>query len=717
LTEQLVHVVAINLGRIGLQTDYVYDALNRVTNRNYSTPGGTPANYQASPNVTYTYGTTAPAIGKLTKVESSVSTTEYTGFDILGRVTGAKQTTDGTDYATAYTYNLSGALIEETYPSGRVVKNTLDSNGDLAMTESKRNSAAGYWSYANSFTYNPAGAMTSMQLGNGRWEGTTFNARLQPTQIVLGTVQSATDSLKLNYDYGSTANNGNVLSQTITVPTVGVNNGFAAVQTYNYDSLNRLKDATENITPNGGSQTQSWKQTFTFDRYGNRNFDQANTTRPASFANPNVTNPTIDPSNNRFASGQGYSYDSSGNTTAVAEGRAFVYDAENKQVSVSDTGGTIGQYWYDGDGKRVKKNVPATGENTVFVYDAGGKEIAEYSTQTASQQDAKVAYLTNDHLGSPRINTDAIGAVTARHDYMPFGEELGFSQRTAGLGYEDDDIRRKYAGHSKDTETNLDFVEARMYANELGRFTSVDSVGPDLKNPQTLNKYQYGLNNPLRFVDKNGKYEEDVHRDLTELLAYAAGFSQYQSKTIAAADQDIDDNYFTSPYNSIKTNEEWHFTTQERRDDEWSQFENEATNGGQYMATKKLGQFMHSEQDSFAHRGYGPIIGHFFGGHDVDKTYLRPGLAEDMARDTFNQLVKARNVIARKDGQLYRPISYGAIKGLISQWVRESDPEKKRALGEEIRKKIQNGRDVQKDSTTPTKTVKAKTIRVRGEDE
>jgi YD repeat-containing protein len=56
---------------------------------------------------------------------SSISTTEYTSFDILGRVTGHKQTTDGTDYVTGYTYNLSGALIEETYPSGRVV-GTLD---------------------------------------------------------------------------------------------------------------------------------------------------------------------------------------------------------------------------------------------------------------------------------------------------------------------------------------------------------------------------------------------------------------------------------------------------------------------------------------------------------------------------------------------------------------------------------------------------------------
>ena len=130
-------------------------------------------------------------------------------------------------------------------------------------------------------------------------------------------------------------------------------------------------------------------------------------------------NPSVNPSNNRFASGRNYGYDSSGNTTADATGRTFVYDAENKQTSVSDQNGTIGQYFYDGDGKRVKKVVPATGETTVFVYGAGGQLVAEYSTQTS--QTPQVSYLTTDHLGSPRINTDQNEAVTARHDYMPFG--------------------------------------------------------------------------------------------------------------------------------------------------------------------------------------------------------------------------------------------------------------------------------------------------------
>jgi hypothetical protein len=96
-------------------------------------------------------------------------------------------------------------------------------------------------------------------------------------------IQSA---LQLDYSYGTTNNNGNLQSQTITAPAL------ALTQSYTYEELNRLKSAEE---MNGG--TQSWKQTFIYDRYGNRTFDVANTTIPVPLTNL-VTNPL----NNRFDS-------------------------------------------------------------------------------------------------------------------------------------------------------------------------------------------------------------------------------------------------------------------------------------------------------------------------------------------------------------------------------------------------------------------------------
>ena len=400
----------------------------------------------------------------------------------------------------------------------------MNVNGNFSLVETQP-SGSSYATRANNFTYTAAGAVSSMQLGNGRWESTQFNSRLQPTQIALGTTQNGTDQLKLDYDYGTTANNGNVQSQTITVPGMS----YPLIQTYTYDTLNRLKSAEEK---SNGSTT--WKQTFLYDRYGNRNFDTANTTTLGSC--PQVQcNPTISATNNRFTSGQGYTYDLSGNVVTDAEGRTFTFDAENKQTLVKDiNNATIGQYYYDGDGKRVKKS--ATIENIVFVYDAMGRSVEEYSGSTlqtayvyagsrllSTETASGTSYLTNDHLGSPRINTNGAGNVTARHDYMPFGEEVfTVGGRTVGLGYASDNVRKKFTGYERDSETDLDFAQARYHDFSVGRFTTPDPLSSSATsvNPQSWNRYTYTLNCPLRFSDPTGLAPGDYYNEDGDYLGW-----------------------------------------------------------------------------------------------------------------------------------------------------------------------------------------------------
>jgi len=54
-----------------------------------------------------------------------------------------------------------------------------------------------------------------------------------------------------------------------------------------------------------------------------------------------VCNPQVDLAKNRLVA---YVFDSSGNTTADAEGRTFTYDAEHNQTQVRDQyGTTIGE--------------------------------------------------------------------------------------------------------------------------------------------------------------------------------------------------------------------------------------------------------------------------------------------------------------------------------------------------------------------------------------
>lgn len=525
-----------------ITTNFVHDNLNRLTQRTYSD--------SLTPTVNYVYDDKPNSKGLLTKITNGISTTEYQIFDELGRVIQSYQTTDELDLdpnkykPMTYTYNLSGVMIEQTYPSGRIVKNVIDNDGTSALIQSKKNTNSGVWNYAKSITYDATGAVKSMQLGNGKWESTQFNSRLQPTQIALGTIKNGTDKLKLDFEYGNLnlstgqtvagTNNGNVSKQIITVQDAGLVVGFTATQYYAYDELNRLSIATENIQTVGQPLQLGWRQQFKYDRYGNKSFDEENTTTLTKLCGttPNLTvctndrkreNPAIDPANNRIKELQpdgdsikDYKFDTAGNTFEDINGRRYTYDGENKQTKVQtldvngNVTGTIGEYFYDGDGKRVKKVVPNTGETTIFIYDASGKMVAEYSTNVETTN-AKVSYLTSDHLGSPRITTDADGDVYTRRDFMPFGEEIDVndtSQRTATLNYASDEIRQKFTSYERDNETELEYAQTRMYNNQYGRFTTTDPLltSSRIETPQTWNKYAYVLGNPLNSTDPLGLY-------------------------------------------------------------------------------------------------------------------------------------------------------------------------------------------------------------------
>lgn len=320
---------------------------------------------------------------------------------------------------------------------------------------------------------------------------------MQLKQIGLGASAGNSSFLKLEYDYGTTDNNGNLREQKITIP------GMSAqlIQGYAYDGLNRLQSSTE--TKSGVIQ---WKQSFVYDRFGNRRFDPNNTTTLPQ--NNGVYNPNIDPQTNKFLVAEGYNYDHEGNLTSNPESQLFTYDAENRQTQVQNTSSqTIANYYYDGNGSRVRKVVG--NKETIFVYDAFGKLVAEYTTNLAITNDG-TKYLTADALGSPRAITDIGGTVLSRHDYMPFGEEVlaGTGGRTVAQGYlqTSDGVRQQFTGHEKDFESGLDYAQARYYSGKHGRFTSVDplSASANIKNPQTFNRYSYGLNSPYKFTDPLG---------------------------------------------------------------------------------------------------------------------------------------------------------------------------------------------------------------------
>lgn len=119
----------------------------------------------------------------------------------------------------------------------------------------------------------------------------------------------------------------------------------------------------------------------------------------------------------------------------------------------------------------------------------------------------RVYYYHNDPAGTPMAMTNSTRAVVWKADYKPFGEEQSVTGTIEN--------NEKFVGKEKDKETGLYYFGARYLLDKIGRFVSVDPVGPVdgngkvnnkmLLNPQRLNRYAYALNNPYRYVDPDGR--------------------------------------------------------------------------------------------------------------------------------------------------------------------------------------------------------------------
>jgi len=260
-------------------------------------------------------------------------------------------------------------------------------------------------------------------------------------------------------------------------------------ETYSYDQLDRIIGST------GPWPDISYK----YDEVGNRLLLKEG---------QNSTTYSYDDMNRLTQTGNMYyNWDANGNLRRKEDGTDtwdYTYDFENRLTKILKNGDWTNKFLYDARGRRVWLNHSLDGSVT-FAYsglniiserDSSGETLHFYANglHISENRSGMIEYFHQDHLGSTRLKTDENGTSIYETNYAPFGPSYGES------GLEE----FKYTGKQEDS-SGLYYFGARFYDPEIGRFITKDVMPGSLIDPQSLNRYVYCRNNPLKYTDPDGR--------------------------------------------------------------------------------------------------------------------------------------------------------------------------------------------------------------------
>jgi RHS repeat-associated protein len=521
----------------GAVTNYTYDALNRPTKKSYPT---IPSGVAPTSTVGYVYDVTIGGWGWPTGESQT---------NVVGRLSEVTVGSSGANAWTVYGYDPMGrvALKSECLPmdcgnNHHDLVSKYDLAGNLSFYSRGLNVDSGLYFGGYAQAYDGAGRLTSV---TGDTEGTNL-----ATSILSNTVYYPTGQLNQSLQlgkYSSTrtySNRGWFTGQNITNTAglaswsssaaydpagrvSGTTDAYARSWSYTYDHLNRLSTASG---PNGSLS-------YSIDNFGNKTEQTVTAgTGPAPDYGVATTN---------ALTGNGLTYDLAGNAGNVTyDGfHYYTYDAEGRLYSVGlQQGNPTTCYTYDGDGDRVATtncnvvnhgNGTTVGIETEFLYDPAHRLMAEikitgYSGQLTRAniyaggeflaEDSPDPFLTNTATATQLRITDQVGSLRGLSDLgnpsnlwsgawksFPYGDGAVAGD---GADSQDNPGGMLFTGKERDAESGLDDFGARYYASTMGRFMSPDPLlsSGRPENPQTWNRYTYGLNNPLSIIDPTGLY-------------------------------------------------------------------------------------------------------------------------------------------------------------------------------------------------------------------
>ncbi len=315
-----------------------------------------------------------------------------------------KHASDNGWYLQTFSYDLAGRPTQITYPdSSNSVASYAYTNGGNLSTLSLNGTVAATWS-----NFTASGLPQNVAYHNG--VGTTYGYDAVNHLTALSTTNSAGTPLQnLNYDWYTNTNGMNIHSIADKRPNTVVNGvNTDETQTYTYDSLYRLTQATGMWGANGTQVTKA----YTYDAFGNVQTFGGVVNRDFSSQTSYVGQQLV--SGTQLSA----SYDAAGNMTQkTLDGISWTYNwsAENRLTSAFSNQGAFALMSYDTNGQRALKwSHVSTGPTVITTYIGDLYEKRTYTDGTAMRQTLHL-FANGQRIASvtPPVGTKATAFNTA----------------------------------------------------------------------------------------------------------------------------------------------------------------------------------------------------------------------------------------------------------------------------------------------------------------
>ena len=364
-----------------------------------------------------------------------------------------------------------------------------------------------------SYTYDNKGRMASKKLHGSSTNTLTYSYNIRNWLTGISSTKF-TQTLGYGSHY-----NGNISSMNWTA------NGTSHAYTFNYDGVNRMLNATH------GTGTYTEKVTSydkngnikALQRYGNGLIDNLTYTYSGNQLTrvDDATGNAAGFSNGASAANE-YTYDKNGNLTKDSNKGItnIAYNCLNLPSKVTFSDGNTIVYTYAADGTKLRTVHTISGTTTTknycsnVIYEDDNQKLLLTEEGYVDLSNSSYYYYLKDHQGNNRVVVSSGGTVAEVNHYYPFGGVFASNNNVQPY---------KYNGKELDTKKGLNWYDygARHYDAALGRWFAVD---PLAEKYYAWSPYVYCYNNPIKFVDVDGKFGESIW-DISSLLIGVKSFS------------------------------------------------------------------------------------------------------------------------------------------------------------------------------------------------